>query len=133
MSEPTAIRSLGEIALRVNNLPVMKRFYGEVLRLPTLGEFPNAVFFNVGESYGGHTQVIALFDRSVEVSQRGSTVDHIAFAIALDEFEREKSRLELLGLSVELATHKWVKWRSLYLRDPEGNQVELVCYDPAVV
>src|SRR5208282_6939590 len=25
--------------------------------------------------------------------------------------------------------HEWVNWRSLYFHDPEGNQVELVCYD----
>jgi catechol-2,3-dioxygenase len=23
-----------------------------------------------------------------------------------------------------------VHWRSLYLEDPDGNEVELVCYDP---
>jgi catechol-2,3-dioxygenase len=28
------------------------------------------------------------------------------------------------------ATHEWVHWRSLYVEDPDGNQVELVCYDP---
>jgi catechol-2,3-dioxygenase len=133
MDNQTAIRNLGEIALRVNDLPAMKRFYQDVLRLPVLGEFPDAVFFKVSESYGGHTQIIALFHRDVEVSQTRSTVDHIAFAIALGDFEREKSRLESLGLTVELATHKWVKWRSLYVRDPEGNQVELVCYDPAII
>jgi len=129
----SAIRNLGEIALRVNDLAAMKRFYQEVLRLPLLGEFPDAVFFKVGESYGGHTQVIAFFDRSVEVSQTRSTVDHIAFAIAQEDFEHERSRLQSLGLTVELATHQWVKWRSLYFRDPEGNQVELVCYDPTIV
>jgi catechol-2,3-dioxygenase len=25
-----------------------------------------------------------------------------------------------------------VHWRSLYVADPEGNQVELVCYDDSV-
>jgi RNA polymerase sigma-70 factor, ECF subfamily len=39
---------------------------------------------------------------------------------------------EELGLEVETAEHPWVHWRSLYVTDPEGNQVELVCYDGSV-
>jgi hypothetical protein len=31
---------------------------------------------------------------------------------------------------VTTATHDWVQWRSLYVEDPDGNDVELVCYDP---
>ena len=52
------------------------------------------------------------------------------FTIALSDYEAEKRRLEELGLSVTTATHEWVHWRSLYLEDPDGNEVELVCYDP---
>ena len=37
--------------------------------------------------------------------------------------------LEDLGCEVRTAYHKWVKWRSLYVTDPEGNNVEMVCYD----
>ena len=59
-------------------------------------------------------------------------VDHIAFTIALGDFDSEKRRLESLGLEVEVENHDWVKWRSLYFHDPEGNQVELVCYDESL-
>jgi catechol-2,3-dioxygenase len=31
-----------------------------------------------------------------------------------------------------VAEHPWVRWRSLYVHDPEGNLVELVCYDESV-
>ena len=61
-----------------------------------------------------------------------STIDHIAFEIPLTDFEREKKRLEGLGFQVETAEHAWVHWRSLYVTDPEGNQVELVCYDKSL-
>ncbi len=60
-------------------------------------------------------------------------MDHIAFTIALSDFESERQRLEALGFNVEVQNHDWVRWRSLYLRDPEGNLVELVCYDPSLV
>jgi catechol-2,3-dioxygenase len=133
----TAVRGIGEIALRVNNLDVMQKFYEEVIGLPLMTRVPNSAFFKIADGYGGHTQVLALFDRSRTPGYRGtdaatSTIDHIAFEISLADFAVERRRLEALGLQVEIAEHAWVHWRSLYVTDPEGNQVELVCYDESV-
>jgi len=131
------VRGLGEIAFRVNNLGVMQKFYTEVIGLPLMKRFPKAAFFKIADGYGGHAQVLALFDRSDGPGHRGtdsgtSTIDHIAFEIPLADFADERKRLEALGLQVETAEHAWVHWRSLYVADPEGNQVELVCYDASV-
>jgi catechol-2,3-dioxygenase len=128
----TKVRALGEVALRVNDLAAMRRFYEGVLGLEPLGVFEHAVFYRLAPGHGGHTQVFVLFARGVPVSVQASTVDHVAFTIDRADYEAERSRLEGLGLAVEVAEHAWVHWRSLYVRDPEGNEVELVCYDPAV-
>ena len=133
----TSVRGLGEIAFRVNNLDTMQKFYEEVIGLPLMSRFPNIAFFKIAEGYGGHTQVLALFDRSQtpdyrETDAATSTIDHVAFEISLADFADEKKRLEASGLQVETAEHAWVHWRSLYVADPEGNQVELVCYDDSV-
>jgi len=130
----TTVRGLGEIALRVNNLDAMQKFYEEVIGLPLMTRVPNCAFFKIADGYGGHTQVLALFDRSESPGYRGtdaatSTIDHIAFEIPLADFADERKRLEALGLEVETAEHAWVHWRSLYVTDPEGNQVDFVCYD----
>jgi catechol-2,3-dioxygenase len=132
MTGQSSIKALGEVAFRVNNLAQMKRFYQEVLGLAVLGESPTAALLKIAEGYGGHTQVLGLFDRSVPVGPERTTVDHVAFTIALNDYESEKKRLEALGLAVEVKDHTWVKWRSLYFYDPEGNEVELVCFDPSV-
>ena len=128
----TKVRGLGEVALRVNDLAAMRRFYEDILSLEPLGVFEHAVFYRLAPGHGGHTQVFVLFDRGVPVSAQASTVDHVAFTIDRQDFESERSRLEGLGLEIELADHAWVHWRSIYIHDPEGNEVELVCYDPAV-
>ena len=60
----TAVRGLGEIALRVNDLDAMQKFYEEVIGLPLMTRVPNCAFFKIADGYGGHTQVLALFDRS---------------------------------------------------------------------
>jgi glyoxylase I family protein len=128
----SVVKALGEVALRVNDLQLMKRFYQDVLGFQVLGEFASAALLKIADGYAGHTQVFGLFDRSVRVGPEHTTVDHIAFSIALGDFDSEKKRLESLGLKVEVEVHGWVKWRSLYFHDPEGNQVELVCYDASL-
>jgi catechol-2,3-dioxygenase len=125
----TTIGGLGEIALRINDLDAMQKFYEEVIRLPLMTRVRNCAFFRIANGYGD-TQVLALFDRSNSPGYWGtrattSTIDHIAFEIRLSDFENELNRLRALGLQVETAEHSWVHWRSLYVTDPEGNQVEL--------
>jgi catechol 2,3-dioxygenase len=92
------VRGLGEIALRVNDLDAMQKFYEEVNRLPLMTRVPNCAFFKIADGYGGHTQVLALFDRSKSPDYRGtsaatSTIDHIAFEIPLSDFGNELKRL----------------------------------------
>ena len=54
----TVVRGLGEIALRVNNLDAMQKFYEEVMCLPLMTRFPNVAFFKIADGYGGHIQVL---------------------------------------------------------------------------
>jgi catechol-2,3-dioxygenase len=132
-----SIRGLGEIALRVSDLEVMQSFYHVVVGLELIRRFDNAAFFRIARGYGGHDQVLALFDRSGEPDYGGldpakTTMDHIAFEIDLADYEAVRARLEGLGLRVTTAEHAWVHWRALYVTDPEGNEVEWVCYDGSV-
>ena len=132
-----AIKGLGEIAFRVEDLAGMTTFYEQVVGLEVMMQDARVAFFRIANGFGGHTQVLALFDRKGGADYRGlsreqTTVDHIALEIALEDFAPEKTRLESLGVKIETAEHAWVHWRSLYFRDPEGNLVEFVCYDQAV-
>ncbi len=127
---PRAVRSLGEVALRVNDLEVMRDFYEGVVGLELMRQFPGIVFFRLSEGYGGHTTIFALFDRDAEVATERTTLDHFAFTIDIADYESEKRRLESAGLRVRPVVFDWVGWRSLFLQDPEGNLVEFVCRDP---
>lgn len=131
------VKALGEIALRVTNLDRAQEFYEKVVGLELMQRFSEAAFFKIADGYAGHTQILALFDRKRQEGYEGlstalTTVDHFAFTISLDDFQAEKERLEGLGLAVSTSEHSWVHWRSLYFFDPEGNEVEFVCYDPSV-
>jgi len=136
------IRGLGEIALRVRNLEAMTAFYRDVIGLIVMRESQSSVFFRIADGVEGHTQALVLFDQSVppfgvEVRARvepraeTSTLHHVALAISRDDYETELERLEGLGFAVMTAEHAWAELRSLYVSDPEGNVVELVCFHPA--
>lgn len=136
MGQHRVIKGLGEIALQVKDMEKMTHFYRDVVNLEHMAEFEAANFFRIAEGVEGHTQILALFDRSgvdgyqtFEPSRQSPPLDHFAFGISPDDFEAEYERLTALGCDVSLSIHHWVGWRSMYVLDPEGNQVEWVCYD----
>ena len=136
-TDRTGVKELSELALRVDELDEMTEFYRDVVGLSVLERFDESTFFELREGHGGHTQILALFDRSgsddyVPPAPARTTVDHFAFTVDLADFEDERERLESLGVDLDFATHEWVSWRSLYFSDPEENRVEFVCYDASV-
>ena len=111
----------------------MREFYERVVGLELMRQFPGIAFFRLGEGYGGHTTILALFDRDTAVGRERTTLDHFAFTIDIEDYETERKRLETAGLEVRSVVFEWVGWRSLFFRDPEGNQVEFVCRDPKLI
>jgi catechol-2,3-dioxygenase len=139
MQRKGVIKGLGEVALQVNDLDAMQTFYEDVVGLTLIRRFDHSAFLKIADGFGGHTQILALFDRvtegdgyAVENSYRRPPLDHFAFEIALEDFATEMLRLESLGVETRTTTHPWTKWRSIFINDPEGNTVEWVCYDESV-
>lgn len=140
-NQKRTIKGLGEAAIRVKDLQAMKKFYEEVVGLEVLRQEEDYVFFKIAEGYGGHTQNLALFQaantdflgaKSSTLSPEQSTLHHIAFNLALKDFEPEVKRLESLGVKVQAVEHAWIHVRSLYFADPEGNTLEFVAYDESL-
>jgi catechol-2,3-dioxygenase len=136
------VRGLGETVLRVHDLECIKRFYTELIGLDVLREFEGIVFLKVADGYGGHTQILGLFHESlpvpfpkdprVSVHLEATSLHHFALEVDKHDFDGELARLRGLGLEVTTTEHRWCRWRSLYVRDPEGNILELVCYDESI-
>ena len=136
------VMHIAELGLRVKDLDAMITFYQEVLGFEIIHKESNIVFFIVGDldsplGHGGHPQYLVLFDREVELDRSLSTLDHFAFEIPLENFEAEKSRLEEMGLlervRVWTGSGEFLRARSLFFYDPEGNTVELIAHDPSVI
>lgn len=138
----TSIKGLGEVVLRVRNLDRCKKFYRDVIGLEMLQEFPDMAFFKIAEGTGGHIQHLALFreqlpgafsgHRKDPICVMSTTLHHFALEIEHKDYEKELCRFEDMMVPVTTAEHVWSHLRSIYVRDPEGNVVEFVCYDESV-
>ena len=146
MNKPNqSITGIAEIALRVHDLDLMRRFYEQVIGLQVLRETKNSdgtvivVFYSVGAGDDN----LALFDeklvdwytrdKSPQIDPKLTTLAHFAFRIALDDFESEKKRIEQLGIEiVDSSTSSWLHWRMFFIFDPEGNLIEFNSHDESI-
>ena len=140
-----AVRALFAVVLLFLPLAAMQAFYEDVLGLTVLRRFDaeGMVFFRIDEGFAGHTTILALFPRDWPSNAadhawsghapEATTLHHFALTIPLAEYDAAVESLRSQGLNIALRTYPWIGWRSLYVRDPEGNVVELVCFDPAVL
>ncbi|WP_424969393.1 VOC family protein [Dinoroseobacter sp. S76] len=142
---PFRPRALGEIAIRCRDFEAMLAFYGEVLGLDRLAAGPRGghrngiAFFRLGESFGGHVAVLALFSDEVggvsmspdaeagplQAGQR-SSLHHLALSLPWEEQEAAAEWLRAAGCAVRIEHFDWTGWRGLFTSDPDGNTVELV-------
>lgn len=116
-----------ETCLYARDLTAAEQFYGEVLGLERASaEVGRHVFFRCGK------QMVLIFDPEATSEPGGMLpphgadgAGHVAFAVAPDAIDAWIARFESAGVDVE----KDVSWgesgRSIYVRDPAGNSVEL--------
>jgi len=137
-------KRFGELVLRSANPQALVEFYRNVIGLEPYARLGSATFLKVDDDFEGHPQLLAIFNQSHSYSgprgmqpdmadARGGTLQHFAFALEHQDFLKEKERLQKAVVEFQAAEHPQFGWRSLYLHDPDGNSVELVCYDASVL
>jgi catechol 2,3-dioxygenase-like lactoylglutathione lyase family enzyme len=128
---PTAVPPVAavvETAVYAADLAAAEAFYAGVLGLPVAGREPGRhVFFRVGDA-----GMLLVFDSAAtraggDLPPHGAIgPGHFALGVRAADLDGWKARLAASGVAVE----KELTWprggRSLYLRDPAGNSVELI-------
>ena len=116
---------LDHVAIRVKDLNTSADWYEKVLglkkyQMPEWGEFP--IFMLSGKSG------IALFpakmnDNVLDPDSKNIKIDHFAFNVSTENFEKAKKRYDELNLSYDFKDH--IYFHSIYTKDPDGHVVEL--------
>ena len=135
------IKGLGEIILRVRDMELMKKFYNQTIGLELIYESENYSFFKIANGYGGHNQTLALFAKSNlnafnekfgDIKTRSSTLHHFALEIDKIDYENILKFFERNNIEYVTEVFEWIKWKSIFIKDPESNIVEFVCHDPEI-
>lgn len=127
----TSVRGLAEVVLWVHDLPAALAFYRDGLRLPVISppERTNPIFLRAGEGAAGIPALVVLVQLPPDAPPFAAprTLHHLALAVEADAFEAERERLQALGLEVRSGQHPILAARTMYVTDPDGNEVELIC------
>ena len=116
---------LDHVAIRVKDLAGSAKWYEKVLglkmyRRPEWGAFP--ILMLSGKSG------VALFpanvrDKALDSKSKNVKIDHFAFNVSNDNFNRAKVRFTDLKLEFSVQDHHF--FHSIYTEDPDGHIVEL--------
>ena len=116
-----------ETCLYARDLEAAQRFYEEVLGLEVMVNDPNRhLFFRLGRGMFMVFHPDATADGEGSVPPHGAEgPGHVAFAVPSGSLDGWRERLEAHGVEVETEL-AWPRGgRSFYVRDPDGNSVEL--------
>jgi catechol-2,3-dioxygenase len=125
------VRGVAEIVLWVHDMARALGFYRDVLGLEQISppERASPVFLRAGPAAVGVPQLIVLVQLPADAPPfaRPRTLHHLALELAPEDFDAEQARLASLGFALRSGQHPIIPSRTLYLDDPEGNEVELIC------
>ena len=120
------VQALGHAVLKVRNQERAEQFYNGVLGMPIAArhETMPMTFFTLGNHHD--LAILAVGDDAPDAPQNAPGLFHIALKVgdSLDELREVKEHLERSGVTIDRTIDHTVS-QSIYLRDPDGNGVEL--------
>lgn len=125
------IAGIAEIVLWTEDKPRALSFYRDLLGLEVISPptLPN-VFLKVHAGQAGIPQMIVLVPKSAEIKARpsGYQLNHLAFELAPEHFDEQHALLVEAGYQPRDGRHPVFASRTMYIDDPDGNEVEFICH-----
>lgn len=129
-SQSIQIERVGHVVLNVRDHGKSVPFYRDILGLREVGRLDNMVFFSAtGENH--HDIALAeVGSQAPYTGENGVGLCHVAFKIgdSLDILRAAKAKLERESVAIRRIEDHQVS-RSIYLADPDGNEIELYVDD----
>jgi len=128
------VSELGHVVFYVRELQRSVQFYTDVVGLDVQGRIfgDRAALLSGGRTHH-ELLLIQVGDAQGPLQGRRIGLYHVGWKIGdrLGELVRARQRIEALGYTIDGMSDHTVS-QSLYLRDPDGNEVELFVDDPAI-
>lgn len=124
------ISGLAEIVLWTADKEKALSFYRDLLGLAVISppHLRNA-FLKAGEGAAGVPQMIVLVPMPEEIASqpRSGQLHHLAFELPPDAFDAQQDALVAAGYTPRGGQHPVLASRTMYVDDPDGNEVEFIC------
>jgi catechol 2,3-dioxygenase-like lactoylglutathione lyase family enzyme len=124
------IDGLAEVVLNVRDPERALAFYHGLLGLPRISPEgqPGPIFLRAGEATDTVPSLVVL----VPLPSDGApftpprTLHHLALTVPAEAFDAAREELLRAGLEVRDGRHPVLAVRTMYVTDPDGNEVELI-------
>jgi catechol 2,3-dioxygenase-like lactoylglutathione lyase family enzyme len=130
------IDGLAEVVLNVRDARRAVAFYGNLLGLERLtpeGQ-PGPIFFRAGQATDHVPSLVVLVPLPADAGEfeLPRALHHLALTIPAAAFDDARAALVDAGIEVRDGTHPVLAVRTMYVTDPDGNEVEFISPDLAV-
>jgi catechol 2,3-dioxygenase-like lactoylglutathione lyase family enzyme len=126
----TQVRGLAEVVLNVHDMATSLAFYRDLLGLRVISppEMTNPVFLRAGAANEDLPAMVVLVQIPAGSGEFATprTLHHLALAIDAAGFDRTMAELRNRGFTVRTGQHPVIPSRTMYVDDPDGNEVELI-------
>ena len=124
------IDGLAEVVLNVHNASPAVEFYGGLLGLERItpeGQ-PGPIFFRAGQATDRVPSLLVLVPLvpGTQDFQEPRTLHHLALTIPAASFDAVRAALTEAGVEVRDGKHPVLAARTMYVTDPDGNEVEFI-------
>jgi catechol 2,3-dioxygenase-like lactoylglutathione lyase family enzyme len=129
------IDGLAEVVLNVRDVSRAVAFYGDLLGLEriTPEDQPGPIFFRAGQATDNVPSLLVLVPLSpgTQSFAEPRTLHHLALTIPAAMFDEARATLVNEGVEVRDGKHPVLAVRTMYVTDPDGNEVEFISPEPA--
>ena len=129
------IDGLAEVVLNIRDASRAIAFYGDLLGLDRMTPSDQAgpIFFRVGQATDRVPSLLVLVPLAPGTQNFGEprTLHHLALTIPAAAFDESRATLTDAGIEVRDGKHPVLAVRTMYVTDPDGNEVELISPEPA--
>jgi catechol-2,3-dioxygenase len=128
------IDGLAEVVLNVHDASRAVAFYGGLLGLERMTPLDQSgpIFFRTGQATDRVPSLLVLVPLSpgTQTFSEPRTLHHLALTIPAANFDEARTALTKAGITVRDGKHPVLAVRTMYVTDPDGNEVELISPEP---